>query len=503
MNTKQFAEVVHATNRALLQFISGIPFLLFVLTFIFAGPGGSLDGSLVAAPGEDEPRDLNEIFNEQIDVPAEAQGGESTGTNSGSAKTGSDSLFSFRDYAGRTYELDLMGAVDMVGEWDKERDTNLVKEGRSIYTYFDRRLEEAFAPRTSASQNRATIRSIEIGLYADIDHLARGTLMIAAHDEGGVVYYDIHEAHFFFPVTPIPNLSVQVGRFFLDAGRLNTTHQHDWPFTRTPLVHEKLLAKEGVGDFGVQFHYLMPWSFMQELTVGVFNGRHFGHAHDEGPKKQNPLFTARLKQFVSITDDLGTQFGFSYLRFHPDPDPNRVSHQSGMDLLFKWNRGKSRSVQWVSEVWYRETRDRENHAYEDGADPVKTEFGYYSFLEYQFLENWYAGLRYDMFHEPTKRAEVGYRRTRGVTLSDLDPGGTTGLPSELTDQIYVTNGWTESMTVKNRTTEGAFMITYKPSEFSYFRATYTRRHEQLYRDTDNIVSLQMMFIIGMHPAHQY
>ncbi len=412
------------------------------------------------------------------------------------------------------YHLDILAAVDMTGEWDKEKNTGIIKEGRDPETYADRQIAEYWSPRSTATSNRAYIRSAELGFMAAVDHLAEGTFMLAAHDEGGEVYYDIHEASLFFPVTPVPGMTFKLGRFFLDAGRLNTIHQHDWPFTRTPVVHKELLASEGVGDFGGEIQYLFPLPFFLEAGAGVFNGRTFGHAHGDGPKKANPLFNGRLKSFFSPYQDWGIQTGATYIRLQPDSGKNTVMHQSGLDFTVKWEKGNQSSFQWTTEVWYRETQTKEPewYSYNSVPVPVSTQVGAYSFMEYKFHKQWIAGIRYDFFKMPTMTAEAGFRQTPGITLAEtadeLKKNGNQVLPEdpfliEYMKKVYVKQGWTESMTVKNLIQEAAVMLTFRPSEFSYFRGTVTRRTEQLYRNTDHILNLQAVFIIGKHPAHIY
>lgn len=434
-----------------------------------------------------------DAFDQEASVPVQENGSSGSDDQSG--------LISFQDRSGRTYILDMLAAADMVGEWDKEKDTNIVKEGRDIRTYADRKVEEMFAARESATMNRASIRSAELSFYASVDQLAQGTVSIAAHDEGGETFFDVHEVSLYFPVTPIPGLSFKVGRFFMDAGKLNGTHQHDWHFTRPPVVHEKLMADEGVGDFGGEVSYLMPLPFWQELTVGVFNGRYFGHAHEEGPKKQNPLVVVHLKNFVPL-GDAGFQFGFTALRWHPDTDPHRITYQSGLDATLKWRDGKKRSITWQTEAWYRETRLEERKITDSLPEPVETKTGIYSFLEWQFMEEWATGFRLDYYNEPGMTAEGGYLEVAGVSLGDVV---TTEDPylQAYADNIYLRQGWVESYTVKNAIYEGALSLTYKPSEFSYFRGTVTERYESLYRDWDTILNLQATFIIGKHPAHVY
>ncbi|MCB1321987.1 MAG: hypothetical protein KDK34_17145, partial [Leptospiraceae bacterium] len=274
-------------------------------------------------------------------------------------------MITFVDRNMRSYSLDMMASADIVGAWDKED------------------------PHTTG--NELQVREVELGFYADIDHLANGVFTAAAHRENGETVFETHEIYFHFPEFFIPNTSARLGKMFLDVGRLNTVHRHDWSFTNPPKVHEELLDEEAAEDTGLELSFLMPWeSFWQELTVGAFNGKTFGHTHVAGPDKNNPLFTAHLKQFIPFTDTLGDQFGFSYLRWHPETKSDKVTHQTGFDHLLKYAPDKYFSVQWLTEIWYRETREKNTRPYDPPASPIETRAGGYSFVELQFLENWFV-----------------------------------------------------------------------------------------------------------------
>lgn len=344
-------------------------------------------------------------------------------------------------YTGPGYTLDTLVAADFLGEWDKEAE--------------------------HTTRNQFGVREAEVGFFAAIDQLADGTVMMAAHEEDGEFKFELHEANLFFRNTFIPGATLRVGKFFPDVGRLNSIHRHDWPFLNAPVVHRELLSDEGITDTGAQLQFLMPWVFWQELSIGVFNGKTFGEGSTSGPMKQNPMFTAHLKQFFPLPwNDWGTQFGFSYLRWNPDANPRRTTQQSGMDLLLKWKEGKLRSFQWTSEVWYRETRETRANKLSPAAPPVETRFGGYSYVQYQFTQNWAGGYRLDYFTDPNKRGQLGY-------------------------------------TVRNGTSSDSLVLVYNPSEFSSFRGMLTRSTNIETGEVDNEIYFQATFILGKHPAHVY
>lgn len=338
-----------------------------------------------------------------------------------------------------SYKLDIMAAADLLGRWDRE------------------------TPHTT--DNRFAARELEVGLSASVDHLGRGILSVASHDENGEQVAELHEAYLAMD-NFLPRTSLRLGKMFFDVGRLNTIHRHDWSFSTAPIVHEALLGEEAASDTGAELRFLMPWPFWQELSVGVFNGRTFGHAHSEGDPKQNPLVTVHLKQFVELGTNWGTQFGFSYLRWHPTENPNRVTQQSGIDAILKWKKGKLASFQWLSEVWYRETRQKNERPFDTPGPPVETFVGGYTFIEYQFHENWFAGIRLDGLTEPNKRGQLGY-------------------------------------TIPNGSVAESLIVTFKPSEFSYFRVTGERSTDIESGEKTYQASFQATFIVGAHPSHVY
>ncbi len=309
----------------------------------------------------------------------------------------------------------------------------------------------------AVTPNGLTVRSAEVGLFGGIDHLALGTVNLAVHEEEGKYFVELHEAFFEFNRLPF-NLFVKLGRFFPDVGRLNSIHQHDWHFTTTPLVHGMLFDEEGIFDQGCEVSLLLPWPFYQELKVGFFNGRTWGHTHGDGPVKPGPLFTSRLKHFFPIVGELGTQFGFTYIRYLVDEGGREIDHTAGVDATFKWQRGRFKSFIFSTEYWYRyEVRpDAEQH---------NKKHGLYSYLQYQFHQNWLVGSRFDYFAE-------------------LDVPAATG--EMLTRESFAESLW----------------VTFRPSEFSYFRLTFERR-DVFGTDENYAVYVQADFILGYHPAHRY
>ena len=365
--------------------------------------------------------------------------------------------------------MDINAAVDMVGAWDKNK------------------------PKTTA--NSFDIREAEFGFNAAVDQVMRGTLLIAAHNESGKYFFEIHEAKVQFPFL-FKNVSATVGRMFLDQGRLNKIHRHDRPFTQAPIVHRKLMGEESNQDTGAELSILFPWmKINQELVLGATNGRVWGHSHSAGPPKNNPMFYAHLKNFYYIGNNWGTQFGFTGIRYEPDQNTKTVRKQYGMDIVFKWNRSFLSSFMFMAEFWLRET-EFPFEKLKNNKPEMDRQYGYYAFADYQYHQQWHVGFRYDYFSVTSLRDKYGYKAPNS--------------------EIAYTP-----------------QITFKPSEFSYIRASFERRYTKDFTIESNkidfrpiedqlkdfyenqganktsptVVSyqfyIQCTFILGAHPPHVY
>lgn len=321
--------------------------------------------------------------------------------------------------------LDMAAVVDTVGSW---------------------RLDET-APRPEGVEDSFYVREAALAIFNDIDHLARGTLRLNAETEDGLDYeVGIEEAYFEMLTLPY-GLYAKFGKFLADAGRLNSIHRHAWNFTHAPLVHESLFG-EGINDAGAEVSLLMPWSFYQELRLGLFNGSGIGKDTLMN-RKSAPMVTARLKHFFPIGERWGTQFGFTGIRYAPDKDKGNYNAYYGFDFMLKWKKNNLRSFSITTELWQKDEYLAAKLADRRGG-------GYVS-LNWQFLQTWMTGVRYDIFG-----------------------------PLKLT----------------NTDREASLWLTWKPSGFAYYRAQVSRQ-DILHEKEQYVARVQADFVVGYHPAHKY
>ena len=297
------------------------------------------------------------------------------------------------------------------------------------------------------------VREVELAFQGAIDQLALGTINFAAHEENGAYITELHEVYFEFHKLPA-NAFLKVGKFFMDAGRLNNKHRHAWDFSTAPMVFQEFFGSEGVDDTGAELSFLMPFDFYQVFLVGVFNGRNFGHSHELGPKKPNPLYTSRFKNFFLLNQDWGCQIGLSYLRYNVDNNPQNFWQLGGIDFAIR----KEKYFSWKNELWYRKEE------FELG-DPQK-KYGAYSSFLFSLTKVWDIGFRYDVF----------------VVTDSFDPKE----DKEVDKASLGQNIW----------------ATYKPSEFSYFRLG-VEKQDKYAQNPSYLLTIQADFIIGEHPPHRY
>jgi hypothetical protein len=317
-----------------------------------------------------------------------------------------------------------------------------------------------------SEENKLKVRSAEIMFFAPVDHHFDGVLNIAGHDHEGEFEFDLHEAYISSSKL-IPQSRFKAGKFFLNIGRLNSFHQHDWPFVTAPKVHREFLSPgsstleaEGASDTGLEYSWLLPTERFIEITAGVTNGYCFGHCHSAGEKPPYPLHYIHPTTFFEWGTGKGLLLGFSYLGRKSALDVK--TDLFGIDATYKQKEGKF--LKWLvqSEVYFQNERDATG-------DKTK-KIGAYVYPQYGFTQNVFLGLRLDAFSHLNLEFE------------------STGGSRKNLDYAIVPN------------------LTYKSSEFATFRLAYSYEVNTLKGESDTkeqMLQMQAIFILGAHPAHDF
>lgn len=311
----------------------------------------------------------------------------------------------------------------------------------------------------SAAQDKLTMRSGEILFYAPVDHIFDAQLSAAAHDEGGETNFELHELAISSNKL-IPGVRTKVGQYFLNIGKLNPTHQHDWYFTKVPMVQESFFADEGVLDTGVEFASLLPLPFYVDLTLGVTSGYKYGHSHTSGSKPKAPTHYARASFFKEFSSSAGLEYALNYLG-RKDTSGTALSI-TGIDLTFKKQTLKTLDYLVQSEFWFKREAPKNSSANEH--------LGGYLYFQKGLSEMWSLGLQTGALKELSKKDAITKKKLNNISY-ELAP-----------------------------------KVSYKASEFSTLRLTMSHqftREEGLTTSKDTQALMQFIFILGSHPAHNF
>ena len=285
------------------------------------------------------------------------------------------------------------------------------------------------------------LTEIEMAIQSIIDPYFKADIFLSFNPEG----VEIEEAY--ATTTSLPTgLQVRAGKFKLPFGRQNQKHPHAWSFTDNPLVNTDLLGPEGgLNEVGLEISYLFPTPFFLHVHGTMSNGDNENNFNSD--LRKDFLYQTRLSSSVDLSDETTLLFGAS--QAWGNNDTQRLTGLYGGDFLLKWKARANRSLTWQSEYM---ARRRDNVA---GTD---TDHGFYSYVDYQFLKRWHAGLRYDYLGFGSDTLEKQYRITPALTFT--------------------------------------------PTEFSLLRLQYDY-NKTLNEDAVNAVFLQMQYNLGPHGAHAF
>ena len=249
------------------------------------------------------------------------------------------------------------------------------------------------------ARNRFTLREAELDFRAAVSPRADGVLVIAIGEEikdpfGDVETdweFEVEEGY--LDVHTLPwDLALKAGKFRASFGRNNLLHTHDLPQVTRPLAVQAFLGPEGLATVGASLSWLVPnpWDRYVELAAQVVNAD--GGSESPiliGPGAKNPAVLSHLKLFQDVGDtgslELGTSFLYSRASGGRDD-----GYTVGADVTYMWRDPAAadfRSLLFQGELFW------SNSDFDDGNSDDY--WGFYAFGQYQFAQNWYAGIRYD------------------------------------------------------------------------------------------------------------
>jgi len=241
---------------------------------------------------------------------------------------------------------------------------------------------------------RIVVQEAEIALQGYLYPGIRADVIAAYDRHEGTYEAELEEAYVSFLETPVPDLSVRVGKKLTDFGKINPQHPHHWHYVDRPAVLESYFGGHGLTGQGANLSYLLPAPFFAQLDCGIWDIDSSSHSHGGNILGlAEEMQTARLWASHELSENQELEWGLSGVKgygAHVDDHTDKVEI-GGVDVTYRHlGTGYER---WIlqSEFLF---LDREIPAGE------LERFGFYSFVNYRWDKNWDMGARYDYYESP-------------------------------------------------------------------------------------------------------
>lgn len=289
------------------------------------------------------------------------------------------------------------------------------------------------------------------------------------------------------------DIQLKAGKYLLGFGKINTVHPHAWPFIDRPLWQQIYFSDEGFNDYGADINFIIPTNdFYTTLDLGAYSGNSMtlntaGEDADANEVRGNSLiFVGRLGSFFSLNDfnnlDVGLDGSYgTYAKssfYIPDsvgfPGQMLKYFYSGIDFKYKYKPDSYTSLIIQGEAILN-NRDVVRGTETDPTIETISTFGAFIYFDYQFIKQFSIGLKYDFTY-----GVIGddYSAT---TLSNDDLNKTSGI-----------EGWIGYYPVEETL---AFRL---GTQYLFYDLA-----DGTSKDGNTTITLQMIFSLGPHKAHQF
>lgn len=334
--------------------------------------------------------------------------------------------------------------------------------------------------------------SFELFIDGYLNPYARATANIAFEDEqfnAEEIYANI--------VRGLPlDIQIKAGKYLLEFGKLNLLHPHAWPFINRPLYHQIYFGEEGFNDIGANFSFILPTQdFYTTLDLGVYKGDAISNdtgdtgGEDSDPydvRGNSPIFVGRLGSFFSIGDfnnlDIGLSSSYGIYAKSSFYIPDSVGFPSrmlkyfyeGLDFKFKYKPDSYTSLVIQGEAILNNRDVIRGTDVEPVVQTIST-YGAFIYFDYQFFKQFSVGAKYDF--------------TYGVI------GDEPSINTLANDDINKTQGI-------------EYWIGYYPIEETLAlrldaQHLFFDLEDNMEGDPETTITLQLVFSLGPHKAHQF
>jgi hypothetical protein len=236
--------------------------------------------------------------------------------------------------------------------------------------------------------------SLEINVSGYLNPYSRADIAIAWHGEERA---EIEEAYLTVLHGLPLDMQFRAGRYLLQFGRLNTTHEHVWSFIKRPLIHSMTFGDEGLRDIAFGGSFILPTGetyteLIATLTKGdALHAEEHGEEEPEGSgadeEAQSLGFFGRLTTSFAAGDNGELAFGASALNATNDALSSGAEAPRawivGIDAKYRRSLANSRSLQVEFEALAQRV---ENFGAEGDAE------GAYLYIDYRFSGRHNAGV---------------------------------------------------------------------------------------------------------------
>lgn len=221
------------------------------------------------------------------------------------------------------------------------------------------------------------LQEVEAQFSAAVDPYFYANVILAAEPGTGV---GVEEAY--ITTLSIPHLTFKAGKFLVNFGKNNLLHTHAQPLIDRPLVNKMFFA-DAFNSVGLETSFLVPTPWYMDLTVGIVRAQ--GSNAFTTTEPQQVGGTVRLDNLFDLTDTTTLGVGGSFATGRNAA--GTMDKLFGADVTLKYVTGKGKGdfgISWANEF-------------------INTtgQWGVYSTPLVRLNQNWWTGVRFDYFKNPT------------------------------------------------------------------------------------------------------
>jgi len=246
--------------------------------------------------------------------------------------------------------------------------------------------------RSDERRSKFDLRELEVGFQGWLTDKVRVDLFLTKPSEEE---FAIEEG--FFTVRLPHGFVAKAGKYRLDFGKLNTTHETARAFVDLPLPLLNFLGADQLNDTGVTVGRLIPNPWEHEIGLSLTVSNADNDVSFNGGLSSDPLLSARLYDLMPLGSSSDLEIGLNIATGPNDERGNNRTTLGLFDLTYRYQPNYTPEYDYPARLMW-QTEAIINSRQSDTGDT--NSFGIYSLLDYQFRPAWHAGLRYDYSQFP-------------------------------------------------------------------------------------------------------